>query len=371
MENKNSFESERLFKKYILLSLTLIFFLPCLFFSPLDEIVTVDGEIRPEIYESSVESRFSGVITNVNFKNSQFVNKGDILFEFDSSYENQQLGNLKELKILYQNEENELLTLLKLLDKTSIKMLPVDAEINYINSKCTAFISEYKRYMKNLETSKCNYERMKPLFPQAVSKSELEDYENSYLQDIYIFLSWLENYKIQSREKYSEITQSLQNCQIQIMQLNRDISNSRVSAPISGLIHEIKKIKPGDYIYSRTNILTIIPDSTNLKCIAFVPSTNISKIKIGQEAIVQITDLPWTKYGKLIGQISLIPPDVIHNTSVSEKNGFPVEIKLSKNYLQDKNEKFFLHVGSSGKVRIKISTNTIFQKFLEKVVLND
>ena len=60
----------------------------------------MDGEIRPEIYESSVESRFSGVITNVNFKNSQFVNKGDILFEFDSSYENQQLGNLKELKIL-------------------------------------------------------------------------------------------------------------------------------------------------------------------------------------------------------------------------------------------------------------------------------
>ena len=54
--------------------------------------------------------------------------KGDILFEFDSSYENLQLGNLKELKILYQNEENELLTLLKLLDKTSIKMLPVDAE---------------------------------------------------------------------------------------------------------------------------------------------------------------------------------------------------------------------------------------------------
>ena len=49
-------------------------------------------------------------------------------------------------------------------------MLPVDAEINYINSKCTAFISEYKRYMKNLETSKCNYERMKPLFTQAVSK---------------------------------------------------------------------------------------------------------------------------------------------------------------------------------------------------------
>lgn len=56
------------------------------------------------------------------------VNKGDILFELDSSYENQQLGNLKELKILYQNEENELLTLLKLLDKISIKMLPVDAE---------------------------------------------------------------------------------------------------------------------------------------------------------------------------------------------------------------------------------------------------
>ncbi|MBR5646356.1 MAG: HlyD family efflux transporter periplasmic adaptor subunit [Treponema sp.] len=371
MIDNKSFGNRKLLRKYIiLLFLTIIIFLPCFFFCHLDEILIVDGEIRPDKVERSIKSLFSGVVSNVFYQNSQFINKGDLLFELNSSYEKQQLENLKELENLYQNEESELNKLLTLINESN-NDLPPDAESIYSNAKCSVFISEYKRYKKNLKITKENYERNRLLCPQSVSKVELEGYENSYFQAQYSFLSWFENQKIQLREQYLEIIRNLQDCHIQIVEINRNISNSQILAPITGYINEVSKIKTGDYIYEGTDILTIIPESDNLKCKVLIPSSSISKIKIGQEAIVQITDLPWSKYGKVLGSVSLVPPDAIQILNSYPNNVFPVEIKLQQNYLQDREkEKVFLHIGSSAKVRIKISKNTIFQKFLQRLINN-
>lgn len=373
MQQVKDFSSSKLFKYYCnLLCITTILFLPCLFFLHLDEIVTATGEIRPEKKEVSVKTLFSGFVTNVSFNNAQYINKGDFLFEFDAIYEKKELENLEKLKDLYEIEENELSDLLNLIEQTNIKSLPIDADSKFNNTKCLTFISLYKGYKKTIEFTENNYIRQKVLYPISISKSELEEYENSFLQANYSFSSWFGNQKILAKEEFSEITEKLQNIQEQIIQLNKEIENSQVYAPISGYINELSKIRRGDYLYAGTDILTIIPPTDNLKCIANISSSNISKVKIGQEVIVQIDDLPWTRYGKLIGIVSLIPSDVIKTQDLSAENVLPIEIQLSQNYLQDrKKEKTFLHVGSSANVKIKVSKYTVFQKFLQSLVLND
>ena len=106
MYTETPFSSGKLLEKYlILLVIVISLFLPCLFFCHLDEIVIVSGEIRPETSEASIIPLFSGAVTNVNYKNSQLVKAGELLFELDSSYEKQELLNLEKLKELYQNEE--------------------------------------------------------------------------------------------------------------------------------------------------------------------------------------------------------------------------------------------------------------------------
>lgn len=370
---KNTFFSSKLFNKYNYLLLVLIlFFLPCVLFCYLDEIVTTSGQIRPIINESVVKVLFSGTVTNVTYKNSEFINAGDLLVELDSSYEQQKLNNLEELKKLYQNEVKESSDLLNLIDKADKEDLPNQMNLTYISSNCIAFISEYKKYKKQTRLAEDNYERQKPLYPSAISKSELEEYENEYLQTKFSFVTWFENQKIKTRESYAESTKNLQNCQIQIMQVNKEISNSKVFAQTSGYINEVNKIKIGDYLNCGTQILTIIPDSDYLKCIASVSASNISKIKIGQEAVIQINDLPWTRYGKLKGYVSLVPSDCYPTSENFASSIFLVEITLSQNYLQDrKKEKVFLHIGSSANVSIKVSKNTILQKFLQNLVSNE
>lgn len=373
MQQVKDFSSYKLFKHYCyLLSITILLFFPCMFIFHLDEIVTATGEIRPEETEASVKTLFSGFVTNISFANSQFINKGDLLFEFDSMYEKKELENLEKLNVLYEIEENELSGLLNLIEQTNIENLPTKTSSKFDNPKCLTFISLYKNYKKAMELTQNNYLRQKVLYPYSISKSELEEYENSFLQVNYTFSSWLGNQKILAKEEFSEITEKLQNIQEQIIQLNKEIENSQVYAPISGYINELSKIRRGDYLYAGTDILTIIPPTDNLKCIANISSSNISKVKIGQEVIVQIDDLPWTRYGKLIGIVSLIPSDVIKTQDLSAENVLPIEIQLSQNYLEDrKKEKNFLHVGSSANVKIKVSKYTVFQKFLQSLVLND
>ncbi|MCF0124333.1 MAG: HlyD family efflux transporter periplasmic adaptor subunit, partial [Treponema sp.] len=188
----------------------------------------------------------------------------------------------------------------------------------------------------------------------------------------YTFESWLETQKIQLRENIAANNEKLQNCQIEIMKIEQIISQSQVYSPVSGYISEIKKIQVGDFLYDGTEILNIVPDIDSLNCVAYVPASKISKITIGQEVIVQIDDLPWTKYGKLIGTVGLIPPDAIQSTDISYEKNFPVIVNLSQNFLQDrKKKKVYLHVGTSTKVKIKVSQNTIFEKFLQSLVSND
>lgn len=95
-------------------------------------------------------------------------------------------------------------------------------------------------------------------------------------------------------------------------------------------------------------------------------------MKVGQEVTIQLNDLPWTKYGKLNGKVSLVPSDSLQVSANSSQSIFPVEIILSQNFLQDRNKnKVYLHIGSTASVRIKISKNTIFQKFLQSLVANE
>ena len=114
-------------------------------------------------------------------------------------------------------------------------------------------------------------------------------------------------------------------------------------------------------------ILTIIPDSSEILAVINISNSSISKIKLGQNVIFQISDLPYTKYGKLEGSIILIPADAV----LSENPYYPVEVKLNKGSLKYKNEIIKLKIGTKVSAKIITDSNTIFQKILGKLVNYD
>ncbi len=74
--------------------------------------------------------------------------------------------------------------------------------------------------------------------------------------------------------------------------------------------------------------------------------------------------MPYTKYGKLEGIISLIPFD----TDYSEQSYYSVEVTINKKYMSSKKEIITLRVGTKVSAKIVVDANTIFQKFFQKII---
>ena len=362
-----------LLKKYYLLCInTFLILLLSVFFCHLDETITAEGQIRPQMQEVTIKSLFSGNITEIFYKNTQFINKSDLLFVQNCSYEKDYLENQKKLEHIYSNYVLYYKQLGTLLDSVTIDCCEFDENLTKSNSVYSAFVNQYKNYQNELLAKQKYYERQTQLYPVIISKQELENAENDYIQQKFTFSNWIENQKIENLENLSTYSQKLEECKLGIFQISKTIEKAAIKANQSGYINEKVKLNIGDYLNEGTEILTIIPDNQNLKAVINVSNSNISKIKLGQEVLFQIKDLPYTKYGKLKGKITLIPSDAV----VSDTVYFPVEVELDRNFLQDKNlfeknEKIFLKVGTKVSAKIIVDKNTIFQKLLKKLVIYD
>ena len=272
-----------------------------------------------------------------------------------------------ELRSLYKKNISQLTELDDILEATNIEKTIDNESILSSNNEYYSFISQYKSYRNELESKQKYYERQVVLYPSVLSKQEIENIENDYIQTKLNFINWIEEKKIETVEKKMDYSQKLNNIEIEIQQTQLKIDNSSIKAKKSGYVNVINKISVGDYVSSDTLLLSIIPVDTELKAIVNVSNSNISKIKIGQNVLLQINDLPYTKYGKIEGKIILIPSDVI----ISENPYYPVEVLLDKNYVKHKSEKVYLKIGTKVSTKIIVDSNTIFQKILNKLVIDN
>lgn len=372
MHLEEIFNKNNLLIRYKRILFTSSFVLLCsFFFCHLDENVIAEGIIRPDKSEVTIKAIRNGIIQEVLYTNSQFIRKESVLFYQNTSIEEENLKNLIKLREAYVDKITTLNELLLLLENTTVSVCNYDLNLVKKNTYYCSFVNQYKNYQSEFLNKKKYLERQQFLYPGIISKQELENIEFDFLQSKLSFSNWIEVQKIENLEKFNSTAQLLEDCNLNILQTENVINNASARSPIDGYINEINKLCVGDYITEGTPVLSIVPKDTKLKCILHVSNSNISKINIGQKTFLQIKDLPFTKYGKIQGTVSLIPQDSI----ISEKSYFPVEILLDKNFVESKSllkkEKIFLKVGSKVTGKIIVDSNTVFEKILEKVVLHD
>ena len=178
----------RLFKKFLILSISSFFvILVAIFLCHLDEFVIAEGVIRPVLEEAEVVSLYTGVIKNVYYKNTQFVNKGDLLFEQDCIYEQEVLKNFLALKKIYEQYVSSLYETLDLVNKSTIEICPYTEILIKKNAEYSAFVKKFMSYKKELEAKQIYFERQSLLFPMVISKQELENAEKDFLQEELFF----------------------------------------------------------------------------------------------------------------------------------------------------------------------------------------
>lgn len=305
------------------------------------EIVCATGILSSE-NKTTIQSSTSGKITNVYYNSGDYVEKGTLLFELDSTQIIESITSLSS-KVEFMNNYlkgySELISYIESINVNANELISNPFEKNDFYYMLETFLNAYNKTSAN-DLSGINVEE---------SKKQLK---NQYLQSYY-----------QSKFQYEY---DLIGNQSQLEAYENMLTNYKVYAPTSGYLNYTTKLNSGMVIDSNAigTISEKINDS-NAQIECFIDASHRSFVNVEDPVEIVMSGLSQSKYGTLSGKIISISDDIISN---NENNVFykvvvkPLSIKLDDIELLN---------GQAGEVRIKYDSLTWTTWALKKVGIID
>lgn len=288
-------------------------------FFRIDEVVTVQGQLRSIGGTVDVKTPAGGRVSEVMFKDGETVEKGQELLRFDT----RQAANQKAT-----------LTRMILLEEDQLK-----AQLNTLESQKNTLNGRQEVLVKRIGTKSLILTEMKVLVEQGGFQRlqfleqqdqlfELEKQLTQIKEEKNRIQLRAEQLRLESRKSVNQMRNQLQQADLQLQYQN-------VTAPISGVVFDPQAIKEG-VLSPGERILSIVPQK-GLYAEVFVPNKDIGFVKPGQSAKVRVDAFPFTRYGELTAAVSQIGADALEPDVSQNFYRFPVKLTL-KDYSLRSNE---------------------------------
>lgn len=335
-------------------------------FAKFEEVIKVNGFIRPEENISTISNAVTGRIQSIEYKAGQTVSKGQLLLKIDPT----QLEAEKESLESQINEEKEKLSALYEI-KESIRL-----NKNVINKDHYEAYLRFELWETNLEKlnnlrelNKQKYLQEKKLPKSMTTVSKLRELESEYLISCNDYDDCNITFK---HDIESEIIKLETSCKIndsKLKQINDSILFTEIRAPIDGIIQEITVYNKNDWVQAGQKLFNIVPNDINLTKVELsIPAKQAGKIENGMKVKMRFPSLPYHEFGGTQGNIITIDPDI-----TKSQNGeayFLIKTNIENQSLKDKKGKEYpLKVGLQVDARIILSKKTILNFVLEKMNL--
>ncbi|MED0686226.1 HlyD family efflux transporter periplasmic adaptor subunit [Anoxybacillus ayderensis] len=270
--------------------------------------------------------------------------------------------------------------------KIEYEMAKLELE-NYINGKLQSVRLEIERNKQKLNELTIQLQKLQKastIDPQLQGiqslKKDLQQKTKSLHQEISLQQE-LEEISLAKfkTDKLVEINEAIKQQEKLVKDLERkkkdievQLRNYRIIAPINGVVNIIKDVNEGDIIHPNDPILTVIPDrQSQYKMIIYVPNKDISKTKIGAKVSYHFAALPYREYGEVEGRIVRISTD----STVNPEDGisyYIVEATVPNESLQNyKGKKAKIKVGMQAEAFVVTDSKKILHYLLEKINLKE
>ncbi|QLE57932.1 HlyD family efflux transporter periplasmic adaptor subunit [Nostoc sp. TCL26-01] len=174
-----------------------------------------------------------------------------------------------------------------------------------------------------------------------------------------------------------EFQKQLDRTSKELQQLENDLSQSIIRAPIAGTVLQLNLRNPGQIVQPSDAIAQIAPINAPIQIKANVQSQDINKIKPGQQVQMQVSACPYPDYGTLKGIVKTIAPDalpIVTNTSANtvnnaNKTAYEVTIEPQTPYVGKADKQCQLKSGMEGRADIISRQETVMQFILRKARL--
>jgi hemolysin D len=166
---------------------------------------------------------------------------------------------------------------------------------------------------------------------------------------------------------------------------------TRLISPIDGTIQQLAVTTVGQVVMSGEQLMTIVPTQNHLEMVALLQNQDVGFVQVGQEAVIKIDSFPFTRYGTLVGNVTRISRDSVHNREAQESMDtqhkpiasseggaspvpmtmglvFPVTLALKNNTIMVDGRLTPVSPGMSGTVEIKTGNQRVLEYILSPLV---
>ena len=269
----------------------------------IDEVITVRGRLVPQQGGVEIKSPVGGQFNEVVISSGDSVEKGDVLLQYDVvGAKKQELTLARQLKLEDERIEDQLRR----------------------NSQ------RQETLKRNIQLKEEIINRLIPLQASgAISELQLLQEENQLEAQRDQLLQII----IERDELQNDSLSRVEQLQGQLNQVRNQLRNEFVTAPISGLVFDLK---PDNNRYVTTiaePLMKIVP-AGSLGGQVNVGNQDIGFIRPGQEVKVRVDSFPYTEYGEIDGRITRIGADALPPTKLVSTYHFPVDLSLKRSTLE-------------------------------------
>ena len=274
-------------------------------FYRLDEVITVQGRLQPQKGGVEVKSPVAGQLAEVLVKSGERVKQGQPLLRYDVKAARSEESNLSKQLALEEVRLGE--------------QLKSNAQ-----RQITA--------ARNVELSTGILERLKPL-EQGGAMSEVQILQQS--NQLETQRDQLLQLQTERQQLTSDSQARRQELRGKLAQVQSQLRNEVVKAPISGVVFDLKPDNDRYVAQNAEPLLKIVP-SGNLSAQVNVGNQDIGFIKAGLPVKVRVDSFPHTEYGEIPGEVSQVGADALPPNDLVRSYHFPVDISLSRSELRTK-----------------------------------
>ncbi|WP_312327369.1 HlyD family efflux transporter periplasmic adaptor subunit [Acinetobacter sp.] len=338
----------------------------------LEEVSTGTGKIIPSSKEQVIQSLDRGILTKLNVKEGEIVERGQVLAQLDPTRFESNVGESESLLVSSRATSARLRA-----EVTGAPLVFPEEVLKYpkLVKEETAL---YQSRRANLQESVAGLEQALLLVQQElemtaplVAKGAASEVEVLRLKreanDLRNQMNDIRNqYYVNAREELSKANTDVETQQQVVRGKSDTLSRTVFKSPVRGVVKEIDVMTLGGVIPQNGKLMTIVPLDEKLLVEARISPRDIAFIRPDQEALVKITAYDYSIYGGLNGKVAMISPDTLRDEVKQDQFYYRVYIRTDSDKLSNNaGQEFNITPGMVATVDIRTGSKTVMDYLIK------
>lgn len=338
----------------------------------LEEVSTGTGKIIPSSKEQVIQSLDGGILTKLNVKEGEIVERGQVLAQLDPTRFESNVGESESLLVSSRATSARLRA-----EVTGAPLVFPEEVLKYpkLVKEETAL---YQSRRANLQESVAGLEQALLLVQQElemtaplVAKGAASEVEVLRLKreanDLRNQMNDIRNqYYVNAREELSKANTDVETQQQVVRGKSDTLSRTVFKSPVRGVVKEIDVMTLGGVIPQNGKLMTIVPLDEKLLVEARISPRDIAFIRPDQEALVKITAYDYSIYGGLNGKVAMISPDTLRDEVKQDQFYYRVYIRTDSDKLSNNaGQEFNITPGMVATVDIRTGSKTVMDYLIK------